>query len=76
MWDVPWEDIFKLGASSEFCEWFQLGIDVYVPHQKYQVKLYSSPRFSSACAAAVVPRNLSESKVKFRQASNHYESVN
>ena len=28
--DVPWEDIFKLGASaaaSEFCEW--VGIDVY-----------------------------------------------
>ena len=25
--DVPWEDIFKLGASaaaSEFCEWFRL----------------------------------------------------
>ena len=27
--DVPWEDIFKLGASaaaSEFCEWAQVGI--------------------------------------------------
>ena len=33
--DVPWEDIFKLGASaaaSEFCEWVQVGIDVYIPH--------------------------------------------
>ena len=32
--DVPWEDIFKLGASaaaSEFCEWVQAGIDVYIP---------------------------------------------
>ena len=32
--DVPWEDIFKLGASaaaSEFCEWVQVGIDVYNP---------------------------------------------
>ena len=31
--DVPWEDIFKLGASaaaSEFCEWVQVGIDVYI----------------------------------------------
>ena len=31
--DVPWEDIFKLGASaatSEFCEWVQVGIDVYM----------------------------------------------
>ena len=39
--DVPWEDIFKLSASaaaSEFCEWVQVGIDVYIPHHKYQVK--------------------------------------
>ena len=38
--DVSWEDIFKLGASaaaSEFCEWVQAGIDVYIPHRKYQV---------------------------------------
>ena len=44
--DVPWEDIFKLGASaaaSEFCEWVQVGIDVYIPHRKYQVKPHSSP---------------------------------
>ena len=40
--DIPWEDIFKLSAStaaSEFCEWGQVGIDVYIPHQKYEVKL-------------------------------------
>ena len=39
--DVPWEDIFKLSASaaaSEFCKWVQVGIDVYIPHRKYQVK--------------------------------------
>ena len=43
--DVSWEDIFKLGASaaaSEFCEWVQAGIDVYIPHRKYQVKDKSS----------------------------------
>ena len=37
---VPWEDIFKLSASaasSEFCEWVQVGIDVYISHCKYQV---------------------------------------
>ena len=81
--DVPWEDIFKLGASaaaSEFCEWVQVGIDVYIPHRKYQVKPHSSPWFSAACAAAIVHRNdffrlyqrekSSDSKVKFRQASN------
>ena len=54
------QDIFKLGASaaaSEFCEWVQVGIDVYIPHRKYQVKPHSSPRFSTACTAAIVHRN-------------------
>ena len=35
--DVPWDDIFKLGASAaatKFCEWVQVGIDVYIPHRK------------------------------------------
>ena len=44
--DVPWEDIFKLSASaaaSEFCDWVQVGIDVYISHRKYQVKPHSSP---------------------------------
>ena len=81
--DVPWEDIFKLSASataSESCEWFQVGIDVYILHGKYQLKPHSSPWFSAACAAAIIYRNhffhlyqqnkSSESKVKFRQASN------
>ena len=85
---VPWEDIFKLGASAaatEFCEWVQVGIDVYIPHRKYQVKPHSSPWFSAACAAAIVHRNhffclyqqnkSSESKVKFRQATNHCKRV-
>ena len=59
--DVAWEDIFKLGASaatSGFCEWVQVGIDVYIPHRKYQVKSHSSPWFSAACAAAIVHRNI------------------
>ena len=86
--DVPWEDIFKLGAStvaSEFSEWVQVGIHVYIPHRKSQVKPHSSPWFSAACAAAIVHRNhffrlyqqnkSSESKVKFRQASNRCKRV-
>ena len=81
--DVPWEDIFKLSASaaaSEFRVWVQVGVDVYIPHRKYQVRPHSSASFSAACAAAIVHRNhffhlyqkdkYSESKVKFRQASN------
>ena len=53
---VPWEDIFKLStsAASEFCEWVQVGIDVYIPHLKYRVRPYSSPWFAAACAADIV----------------------
>ena len=40
--DVPWEDVFKFSASaaaSEFCEWVQIRIDVYIPHRKkYKVQ--------------------------------------
>ena len=37
--------IFKLGASaaaSEFCECYQVGIAVYIPHRKYRVEPHSS----------------------------------
>ena len=86
--DVPWEDILKLSASaaiSEFCEWAQVAIDVYIPHRKCQVKPHSSPWFSAPCAAAIVHRNhffrlyqrekSSDSKVKFRQASYCWKRV-
>ena len=53
-----------------------VGIDVYIPHRKYQVKPRLCPWFSAACAAAIVNRNhffpfyqkdkSSDSKVKFR----------
>ena len=88
MRDVPWENIFKLGASgaaSKFGEWVGVGTDVYIPHRKYQVKSLSSPWFSASCTAAIVHRNhffclyqkdkSSDSKVKFRQASNHCKRV-
>ena len=44
-------------TSSEFCEWVQVGIDVYIPRWKYQVKSHSSPWFLAACAATIVHRN-------------------
>ena len=88
LWNVPREDVFKLSASaaaSEFFEWVLVGIDVYIPHGKYQVKPHSSAWFSAACTAALVHRNRffllyqkdksSESKVKFRQASNRCKRV-
>ena len=81
-------DIFKLSASaaaSEFCEWVRVGIDVYIPHRKHQVKPCSSPWFSASCAAAIVHGSHFFSlyqkdksvdfKVKFRQASNHWKRV-
>ena len=86
--DVPREDIFKLStsaAASGFFEWVQVGIDVYIPHRKHQVKPHSSPWFSAACAAAIVHRNhffclyqknkSSESKLKFRQPINRCKRV-
>ena len=87
--DVPWEDIFKLGASaaaSEFYEWVQVGNEVYILYLKYQIKPHLSPWFSAVCAAAiVVHRNhffhlcqqnkYSQSKVQFRQASNRCKRV-
>ena len=57
---VLWKNVFKLSASaavSEFCEWVQVGIDVYIPHHKYQIKPHSSPWFSAACTAAIVYGN-------------------
>ena len=82
------EDIFELSASaaaSEFCEWVQVGIDVYISYRKYHFKPHSSPWFSPACAAAIVHRNhffhlyqedkSSKSKVKFRQANNRCKRV-
>ena len=58
--DVPWKDIFQLSvsdAASEYCEWVQVGIDVYIPHQKYQFKPHLSEWFSAACAATIVSKN-------------------
>ena len=60
MRDVPWEGIFKITASaaaSGFCECVLVGIDVYIPHRKYQVKPHSSPWFSAACATTIGLRN-------------------
>ena len=69
--DVPWEDIFKLGASAaarEFCMWVQGGIDVYIPHRKYQVKPHSFPWFQLLVLFFCLyhQNRSSKSKVKFR----------
>ena len=46
----------KLGASAaatDVCEWVLVGINVYIPNRKYQVKPYSSLLFSAAYALAI-----------------------
>ena len=78
MRDFTWEDIFKLrvsAAASEFCEWAQVGIDVYVPHRKYQVNPHSSPLFSTACAAAKVHRKRVLEASKLAYAKKTKESI-
>ena len=88
MRDVKWTDIFKLGdsaAASEFSLWVRVGIDVYIPHRKYQVKPHSCPWFSASCGAPLVHRNNffhlyqndkpSDSKVMFRQAGNRCKTI-
>ena len=44
-------------VAAQFCEWDQVGIEGYIPCQKYQVKLHSSPWFSGAFAAVIAHRN-------------------
>ena len=59
--DVPWEDIFKLSAYAaviEFCDLVQIGLDVYIPDQNYQVMPHSSPWLLAAFVAVQVHRNL------------------
>ena len=73
------------GRISLIFEWVQVGIDVYIPYRKYQVKPHSPPWFSAAYVVAIVHRNhffrlyqqnkSYEFKVKFRQASNHWKRV-
>ena len=58
--DVPWEDIFKFSAFatvSEFFDWVQVGIGVYFPHRKYQIKPHPTPWFSAAYVVTILHRN-------------------
>ena len=46
-------------AASEFCEWVEVGTDLYIFHRNYQVKAHSFPWFSAAGATAVAYRTTS-----------------
>ena len=69
MRDFPWEDIFEINASaaaSERCDWLQVGIYVYIPHRKYEVRPHSSPWFSAPSPVAIVYKS-AETKEKFKR---------
>ena len=60
MRDIQWEDVFEPGtsaATAEFCEWVQVGIDVYISDHKYQVRFHSSFWLSAAGAAAIAHKD-------------------
>ena len=67
-------------AAGELCKWIRVGIDVYIPHRRYQVMSHSSPCFLAAYTVVIVygnyffhlyqPNKSSKSKAKFRWASN------
>ena len=69
--DAPWEDILTLGASgtaSAFCEWVQVGIDIYIYISK---KISDRPSFISM----VCTYRINLLILKFRQASNRCKRV-
>ena len=82
--DFPCGDIFKLSisAASEFSEWVQVGINVYIPHCKYHVKHHHMV-FSCLCCCHSSYKSLFlfvstesyESKGKFKQASSRCKKV-
>ena len=58
--DAPLEAIFQ-GSPSDMAtsitEWIQAGIDIFIPHKRYQQKPNSQPWFTPECAAAIAHRN-------------------
>ena len=60
---IIWENDGRISLNSvlllllNFFYSVQVGIDVYIPHCKYQVKLHSSPWFKAACASAIAHSN-------------------
>ena len=71
--DVWWEDIFKLCASTaatEFCEWVQVGINDISLIRSITSRLTHILGLQQQVFCFYQKDKSSESKVKFRQASN------
>ena len=66
-------------------EWIRNGIDIFVPHKKFQQKPHSQPWFTLACAAAIAHRNhhfhayhrnpSAANRTSFRTASNRCKYI-
>ena len=58
--DAPVKHFYKFRASklaSLISDWIRNGIDIFIPHKKFQQKPHSQPWFTPACAAAISHRN-------------------
>ena len=76
------EDIFNcvISAASNLFQWVQVGIDVHIPHWKYQVKHHGIEllillmwliELSHCYFNSCINKTNLLFKVKFRQPSNH-----
>ena len=79
---------FQLSASeatARISDWITAGIDIFVPHKKYQQKPHSQPWFTPGCAAAIAHRNhhfhkyhrnkCPETKSEFKAASRRCSRI-
>ena len=86
--DTPRSFIFNnhpTKVASLVSERISEGIDLFIPHKKYQQKPASQPWFTPGCAAAIVHRNHyfrrynnhrnPETKADFRQSSNRCSRI-
>ena len=86
--DAPLDYFFRFRANklaTLLSEWILNGIDLFIPHRRFQQKPHSQPWFSPACAAAIAHRNHffhlyhqdpnSHTKSQYRTASNRCKYV-
>ena len=58
--DMPVSRYLQMNASEAtalISDWITAGIDLFVPHKKYQQKPHSQPWFTPGCASAIAHRN-------------------
>ena len=86
--DSPIQNFFKFQLNklvNLLSDWIRNGIDIFIPHRKFQQKPHSQPWFTPACAAAIAHRNhyfhlyhqnpSSQTRSQFRSVSNRCKYV-